>query len=364
MDITIVLFFVLGLVLLVAGAEFFVKGASQLAILMGISPLVIGLTIVAYGTSAPELAVTVQSALNGEGHLALGNVIGSNIANILLILGLAAAVTPIVVSQQLIRLDVPLMVGTSVLALLFCWDGVLTFWEGVTLLAGSILYTIFLIYQSRRENAAVKAEYAQEYGQLPAATPYRWLYLGGYILGGMALLVFGSQLLVDSATKLALLWGVSELVIGLTVVAVGTSLPELATSVVASYRGERDIAVGNVVGSNLFNLLMVMGAAGVVSSGRGIVVPAEALELSLPIMLGVALACLPIFVDGRVPRWVGLMFVGYYITYTIYLVLHTNQHTALPTFNLVVGNIALPVTVILLMVMTMQYWLNDQKELA
>lgn len=363
MDITIFLFFVLGLVLLVAGAEFFVKGASQLAILMGISPLVIGLTIVAYGTSAPELAVTVQSVLKGEGHLALGNVIGSNIANILLILGLAAVVTPIVVSQQLIRLDVPLMVGTSVLALLFCWDGLLTFWEGITLLAGSILYTIFLIYQSRRENAAVKTQYAQEYGQLPAATPYRWLYLGGYILGGMALLVFGSQLLVDSATKMALFWGVSELVIGLTVLSVGTSLPELATSVVASYRGERDIAVGNVVGSNLFNLLMVMGTAGVMAS-KGIVIPSEALELSLPIMLGVALACLPIFVDGRVPRWVGIMFVGYYITYTVYLVLHTNQHTALPTFKLVVGNIALPVTVILLMIMTMQYWLNDQKELA
>ncbi|MCF7816584.1 MAG: calcium/sodium antiporter [Kiritimatiellales bacterium] len=311
---------VVGLVLLVVGAESLVRGASKLAVAVGISPLVIGLTIVAFGTSAPEMAVSVVSGLGGQANIALGNVVGSNIFNTLFILGLAALIAPLVVAQKLIKLDVPVMIAVSILAFLFGLNGTIGRLEGVLLFTGSIAYTLFLVRQSRRETQAVQAEYAQEYG---AKGPRSWKALLRdvlLILTGLGLLVLGSKWLVDGAVAIAQKLGVSDLVIGLTIVATGTSLPELATSVVASIRGERDIAVGNVVGSNIFNILAVLGLSGIVAPS-GIAVSSQVLHFDLPVMVVSAVACLPIFFTGsRISRGEGMLFIGGYLAYMAFLI--------------------------------------------
>jgi len=294
--ITIVLFLV-GLVLLLVGAETLVKGAVDLAVTFGISPLVVGLTVVAFGTSAPEAAVSVQSGFTGGGDLALGNVVGSNILNILLILGLSALVAPLIVSRQLLRFDVPVMIGVSFLPLLMGLDGRIGRIEGLVLFLGVVAYTGFLVRKSRRERIEGLARLATEaVGESPGRS--LWGNLGLVALG-MGMLVLGSRWLVGGAVELATLMGVNELVIGLTVVAAGTSLPEVATSILASLKGERDIAVGNVVGSNIFNVLFVMGLAGLVAP-EGIPVIPAALTFDLPVMIAVAMACLPIFFTGYI----------------------------------------------------------------
>jgi cation:H+ antiporter len=340
---------ILGLGLLVAGAEALVGGASRLAAAFGISPLVIGLTVVAFGTSSPEMAVSVMAASAGQADLALGNVVGSNIFNVLFILGLSALITPLIVSRQLIRLDVPIMIGVSVLLLLLTLDGNINRLDGVLLFVGIIAYTAFQIIQSRREKKA-KDAVSEESIEKPT-TPLQWLINIGFVLGGLVLLVIGSNWLVDGAIFIAQSFGVSELVIGLTIVAAGTSLPEVATSVIASLRGQRDIAVGNVVGSNIFNILAVLGLSGLVSP-ESINVATSALRFDIPVMIAVALACLPIFFTGRViARWEGFVFLAYYIIYTVYLILATTQNTALTTLNVALIWFVFPITVITLFVM-------------
>jgi cation:H+ antiporter len=312
---------VAGFLLLLFGADALVRGASRLAAAFGISPLVIGLTVVAFGTSAPEMAVTTLSSLSGQADIALGNVIGSNIFNIFLILGVSSLVVPLTVSRQLIRLDVPLMIGASLLVYLFALNGIIGRPEGILLFAGIVAYTGFLIHQSRREGKAVLAEYEQTYGKKEPRTANVLLKDVAILLAGLGLLVLGSQWLVTGAVMVAHKLGVSELVIGLTIVAAGTSLPELATSVVASIRGERDIAVGNVVGSCLFNLLAVMGLAGMVSPS-GIAVSRQTLQIDLPVMVLAMGICLPIFFTGkRISRGEGALLFSGYIAYTIYLIL-------------------------------------------
>ncbi|WP_416676326.1 calcium/sodium antiporter [Egbenema bharatensis] len=347
MNGTVLVLLVIGLALLVIGAEALVRGASRIAVMAGISPLVIGLTIVAYGTSSPEMAVSMMSSYV-QPDIAIGNVIGSNIFNILLILGLAALVAPLVVAQQLIRLDVPIMIGVSVLALVFGLDGRIGRMDGIILFTLGIVYTVFLIYQSRREtNPAVQEEYANEYGNLERSS-LGWLKNIGFIFGGLALLVLGSNWLVDGATAIARALGVSELIIGLTIVAAGTSLPELATSIVASVRGERDIAVGNVVGSNIFNILAVLGVAAI-TAPNGVSVSSTALRFDMPVMIAVALACLPIFFTGNlIDRREGLLFTGYYLAYTLYLILYSTQHSLLPMYSTVMLLFVLPITAITL----------------
>jgi cation:H+ antiporter len=344
-----------GLVLLVVGAEFLVKGASKLAAAFGVSPLVIGLTIVAFGTSAPEMAVSVGAAWSGQADLALGNVVGSNIFNVLFILGLSALVAPLVVNQQLVRLDVPLMIVASVLALLFGMDGKISRIDGTILFGAIIVYTVFLIIQSRKEtNFAVQAEYEQEYADKDSNGAQHFLRDGAYIVGGLVLLVLGSQWLVDSAIAIAQHFGVSELIIGLTIVAAGTSLPELATSVIASLRGERDIAVGNVVGSNIFNLLSVLGFSSIVAPD-GIVVPQAAINFDIPVMIGVALACLPIFFTGYlISRWNGALFLFYYLAYTLYLIMVSLQHDALTTF-ITAMMFLIPLTLLTLVILALRF---------
>lgn len=314
-----------GLIILVVGAEALVRGASKLASAFGISPLVIGLTVVAYGTSAPEMAVSTVSGLNGQANIALGNVVGSNIFNILFILGVSALVTPLVVVQKLVKIDVPLMIIASAAAYLFSMNGVISRTEGLILFSGIIAYTAFLIRQSRRESRTVQAEYAQEYGKKGSLSLKIILTDVVLILAGLGLLVLGSKWLVDGAVSVAQKLGVSDLIIGLTLVAAGTSLPELATSVVASIRGERDIAVGNVVGSNLFNILAVLGLSGI-AAPNGIEVSPAALHCDLPVMIITAVVCLPVFFTGsRISRREGALFLAGYIAYTAYLILTVHK---------------------------------------
>ncbi|MEX2571526.1 MAG: calcium/sodium antiporter [Gemmatimonadota bacterium] len=358
MSLATIGFLVGGFVLLVGGAETFVRGASRLAIRFGISPLVIGLTVVAFGTSSPEIAVSVQSAATGSPELALGNVLGSNICNILLILGLSATFAPLIVNEQLVRLDVPVMVGVSFLVLFLSIDGAIGRIDGALLFLGAVGYTSFLIRQSRAEGKA-EADAAAEDSTGVSGGPLLSLVL---IVAGLALLVVGSRWLVGGAVQVAALFGVSELVIGLTVVAIGTSLPELATSVVAAIKGERDIAVGNVVGSNIFNLLLVLGTAGVVAPD-GIPVANAALRFDIPVMVAVAVACLPIFFSGhRIDRWEGLLFVGYYFAYTAYLVLASAQHDALPVFSAGMGLFVIPLTAVTLLIIGMRSWREKRRE--
>ncbi len=345
----VVLLLLAGFICLVLGAEALVRGASKIAAAAGISPLVVGLTVVAFGTSAPELAVSVVSSLNGQTDIALGNVVGSNIFNVLFILGLSALLLPLVVAQQLIRLDVPIMIAVSLLVLLLGWDGRLSAWEGAGLLLLGVVYTIFLIRQSRREQSkAVQKEYAEALADsLPKRKGSTWIDLGLIALG-LALLILGSRWLVRAAVSIATDLGVSELVIGLTIIAAGTSLPEVATSILATLRGERDIAVGNVVGSNIFNILYILGISAL-TSPQGIPVADSALRFDLPVMVAVAVACLPIFFTGRrLARWEGAVFLGYYLAYTVYLVLASQQKASLETFSAAMVWFVIPLTVLTL----------------
>jgi cation:H+ antiporter len=305
--------------------------------------------VVAFGTSSPELSVSVMSAYKGQADLALGNVVGSNIFNVLFILGLSAVIVPLVVAQQLVRFDVPVMIGVSILLFLLGIDGQIGRWDGVLLFAGIVAYTLFLIVQSRKETSAeVKTEYE---GHIRGKGKSKGLMLNiVLVLIGLAALMAGSKLLVDSAVAIAQSFGVSELVIGLTIVAAGTSMPEVAASVVAALKGERDIAVGNVVGSNVFNILCVLGLSSIVSPA-GINVSHAALEFDIPVMIAVAVGCLPIFFAGyRISRLNGVAFLGFYVAYIVYLVFTATRHEALGTYQLAMMYFVLPITAVTLLV--------------
>ncbi len=346
--LTHTLFFILGLAALTAGAELMVRGASRLAMTFGISPLVVGLTVVAFGTSAPEMAVSAGAVLGGSGDIAIGNVVGSNIANVLLILGLSALIVPLAVHEQVIRQEIPIMIGASLLLVILALDGMLGVGEGVLLLGLVVVYTVFLVVQSRRAGQETQDEFAAELPDAKSRWDAHWAVQVLLVLAGLGLLILGADWLVDAAVAVARAFGVSDLVIGLTVVAVGTSMPEIATSLVAAWRGERDIAVGNVVGSNIFNIFACLGVAGMIS-GSGIIVSEAARNFDLWVMLAVAIACLPIVMTGReIARWEGGVFIAYYVAYTAYLVLAAQQHADLPAFSSVMLGYVLPLTVIAL----------------
>lgn len=338
-----------GLVLLVGGGELLVRGASRLAVAMRVSPLVIGLTVVAFGTSAPELAVSIQAAVAGNADLALGNVVGSNIFNVLLILGVSALIVPLVVSSQLVRWDVPVMIVASLLLFAFGWDGAINRWEGVVLFAGIVMYTWWCIRQSRKESREVIQEFSQEW---PSEAQLRssLFFNAALIVGGLCLLGIGSTLLIGGSVYVATSFGVSELVIGLTIVAAGTSLPEVVTSLTAAVRGERDIAVGNVVGSNIFNILCVLGISSTIGP-TGVAVSPSAIAFDIPVMIAVAIACLPIFVTGHIiSRWEGGLFLFYYVAYTTYIVLNATGHGFLQGYSNMMLWFVIPLTGITLVV--------------
>ena len=338
----------LGLVALVLGGELLVRGASALAAYLGVSPLIIGLTVVAFGTSAPELAVSLKAGLSGQADIAVGNVVGSNIFNVLFILGISAIVSPLVVNSQLVRRELPLMVLVSVVTWGLTLTGNLGRIEGFVLFLGLIVYVAWSVVESRRESQAVVQAFAEEFDKPPRSKWGLVLQLVWIVLGLIAL-ALGSRWLVDGAVMIARQMGMSEMLIGLTIVAVGTSLPEVVASITASIKGERDIAVGNVVGSNLFNLMCVLGMTAVIVPD-GVPVAPSAIWQEMPVMIGVSMLCLPICYTGmRIDRWEGGLFLAWYILYTVYLVLVAMDSPLATT----VGRIALfggiPLTVLIVL---------------
>jgi cation:H+ antiporter len=344
------LLFAAGLAGLVVGASLLVRGASNLALSFGISPLVVGLTIVAFGTSAPEVAVSVAAVLDGKTDIAIGNVVGSNVFNVLFILGLSALITPLVVNVQLIRQEVPIMIGASLLLVALALDGNISLWDGALLFGLLVAYTVFLIVQSRRESKAAQEALSDD---VTPAAPGAWdsklpaqLAL---IVAGLVALVLGSEWLVTASVAFAKAMGVSDLVIGLTIVAAGTSMPEVATSITAALKGQRDIAVGNVVGSNTFNILGCVGLSGMASGSLGLGIAPSVMSFDIWVMLAVAVACLPVFLTGReIARWEGGVFLAYYVAYVAYLIMASQQHDALAPFSTAMMMFVIPLTVVTL----------------
>jgi cation:H+ antiporter len=348
-----------GLLCLVAGAELLVRGASRLSVAIGISPLVIGLTIVAFGTSAPELGVSVTAGLAGYGGIAVGNVVGSNIVNVLLILGASALIAPLAVSSRLIRIDVPVLIGASFLFLALARDGALTRWEGLVMLAGFFAYTAWLFHEALRTRRTPPSSTAPVRRPQNGIRPAIWAVMAVGV--GLALLTFGSRWLVDAAVRLASALGINQLVVGLTIVAVGTSLPEAATSIVASIRKQPDIAVGNIVGSCIFNILCILGIAAAGTSG-GVPVPQTAIHFDILIMIATAVVCLPIFFTGFViARWEGALLLGYYAAYLTYLVLGVALRSALPTEVTAIRGFVIPLTTIALSLSVVRFALRHRK---
>lgn len=308
---------VLGLAVLYVGAQSLVKGGAGLALRLGLTPLVIGLTVIAFGTSSPEMVVSVQASLAGNGAISVGNVVGSNICNIALIIGLCALITPLTATAQVIRREVPIMIGVSLVAALMLLDGSVARWEGALLVGALLAYTALTVKQARAE---ISQEANREYGEEIGPKPRRLGTDVALTLGGLGALLVGSDLFVDGAVQIATAWGMSQVAIGLTVVAVGTSLPELATSLVAAVKKESDVAVGNVVGSNIFNLLGILGVAALIE-------PLHVPALSwgdLTVMLVLAIALLPLAKSGgRVNRLEGAALLAGYVGYTAWLLART-----------------------------------------
>ncbi|MCL4147535.1 UNVERIFIED_CONTAM: hypothetical protein GTU68_016392 [Idotea baltica] len=328
--------------LLVGGAEIMVRGAAEIANRFGIPPLIIGLTVVAFGTSAPEMAVAIKSAFAGQADIALGNVVGSNILNILLILGLASMITPLIVGSRIVQIDVPILVVISVALFAFSFDGQISFLDGAILFAGSIIYTVYAIFSAHKTDAGAPQDRHPGLSFL-------------LVIVGLAMLVFGADLLVTSAVSIARWLGVSELLIGLTVISIGTSLPEIATTVVAALRGLRDMAVGNVVGSCLFNIMAVTGAAAVFSPTGLAVVPAL-IRFDMPVMLAATIACLPIFATGHlIARWEGFLFFLFYLAYTTYLITASHAQESVELMHKAMLSFVIPLTFLTLCLL----WLRE-----
>ncbi|WP_122754803.1 calcium/sodium antiporter [Pseudomonas viridiflava] len=302
---------VVGLLLLLIGAELSVRSAVHLAALFKIRPLIIGLTVVAMGTSAPQMAVSLQAAFSDNTDIAVGSVIGGNIFSVLVILGLCALVTPLRVARQVLRVDIPLMIGACLLVIALSLTGEFSKFDGVLLLAALLLCLFIVVRQGG---------HAPRHGHADTTEKPRALMRIAMLAGGLLLLTSGGHLLVDASVVIAINLGLSERIIGLTVIAIGTSLPALMTSLIAAMRGERDIAVGNVIGSNLFNLLGVLGLTALVAPVPLTISP-NALVFDLPIMLGVAILCVPLFYSGyRIDRVEGLFLLSLYLTYGLHLV--------------------------------------------
>lgn len=343
-----------GLVLLVVGAELVLRGASRLALSLGVAPLLLGITVVSVGTSAPELAVGITASLQGSGSLAVGNIAGTNVLNILFILGISAMLRPLTLHLQLLKLELPVIIGATLLMMAFAWDGIITQAEGVIMLACAVAYTVMLVRLSRRESDEIRNEFEGMYSEegkdakratceeasdcaegsrekssteqgafslsaLLSFLPPRVQFASVLVLG-LVLTVLGADLLVNGASDLARGLGISEAMIGLTIVAIGTSAPELATTIVATIKDERDVAVGNLLGSSIYNVLLILAITCIVSPG-GILVEQELVAVDIPVMVGAMLMCVPVFITGRrVSRLEGAAFVGFYALYLMWLI--------------------------------------------
>lgn len=341
--------------MLIIGAELLVRGASSLAFISGVSPLVVGLTVVAYGTSAPEVMIGIQSALNEQTDVTLGNIIGTNIFNVLFVLGFAAMVVPLQVSPQLIRFDVPLMIMVSVLFLFLSLDGTLSRVEGGLLVSVLLGYTVWTVVKSRSVPIDDPAAPNLSTSNHPPRSKSVQIVIDlGFLVAGLGCLVIGSEWFLQGAVSISRSLGVSELVIGLTIVAAGTSMPEVVTCVMAGLRGERDLAVGNIVGSSMFNILGVLGITSLVAA-NGIPVSEVALRFDIPVMIAVAFLCLPIFYTGHlISRWEAGLFLAYYAIYTASVVASATNPQLNRIYATIVLGVAIPVTILAMILGVLQ----------
>jgi cation:H+ antiporter len=311
--IEIIIYIIAGLIMLFAGAEGLIRGSSSLALRIGITPLVVGLTVVAFGTSSPELVVSLKAALEGNGDISLGNIIGSNIANIALILGISALIKPMKVQAQVVRREIPIMIFVTLLLMLFLLDNEIGIIEGIVFFIGILLYSVVSVILAKKEKSReVKDEFIEGVVHKPLKI---WIAIL-FIFFGLVLLVYGSNLFLEASVEIAKIFGMSQAVIGLTIIAVGTSLPELVTSAVAAYKNESDIAIGNVVGSNVFNILFILGITAIIIpvSARGIT------SIDIIIMLLTAIVILPMaWSKFTLNRSEGAFLLIGYVVYMYYL---------------------------------------------
>jgi cation:H+ antiporter len=314
--------FIAGLAALIGGAELFLRGVDHFGVKWRVSPLIMGLTVVAFATGAPELAISLQAAIAGNADLVLGNIVGSNIANILLILGISAIIKPLAVKLRVVQIDVPIVIAASVLLYVIAFDGELTTLDGVWLLLGLVAYSVFTFFQIKKERDNQPEETDFEAEQRKLSTGWFFYVKNiGYLVVGMGLIIQGSDWMVKSAVEIATILGLSELVIGLTIVSIGTSLPEVATSIATIRKGNTDMAVANVMGSNLYNILLTLGLTVVIAPNILAVSPA-AIALDLPFMVAVSIMCIPIFIAGfDITKLDGAILLFYYSSYLTYLVL-------------------------------------------
>lgn len=313
--------FFIGLIIITIGAEFMLRGSAKIAILLKIRPIVIGLTIISIGTSLPELAVGLTAIKDGAEDMAIANIAGTNLANILLILGLSAAIRPLLLQIKFIKFEMFVMVFTAILLIFLCIDGILSFTDGMILLLMGILYIIILIRNTKNESKAIQKEYNEEYKlhRTDIRKFYVWTLNIIFIVLGIAGTIWGADLLVSGAISIAVDLGMSDAVIGLTIIAIGTSAPELITTLVATYKNDRDVAVGNLLGSSITNILIIL-ALTILFVPNGINVNNNILWFDLPLAAIVALACYPVFKsDQKVSRMEGTVFVCSYILYLLFL---------------------------------------------
>ena len=307
---TTIVLLIIGLIILIVGGDYLVRGSSSIALRLHLSPLVVGLTIVAFGTSAPELLISVMSALKGSPDLAMGNVVGSNICNLALVLGLTAVINPVKVQSNSIRVDWPMTMGASILLFLMVREGLLNALEGVIMVVALIVYLVFIIRQSRKDTLTARAEGNSDIPDAPSKQIWKDIV---FIIIGCVGMYYGSEWFVGSAKELALSLGVEERVVGLTVVALGTSLPELVTAAVASSKGQTDLALGNLMGSNIFNILSILGITSII---KPIVVHEVILSRDIISMLMITLMILPLMIMRReVGRVDGLILLFVYAVY-------------------------------------------------
>ncbi len=317
------LIFLGGLVIISLGAEFLLRGASTMAAMLGIRPIIIGLPVVSIGTSLPELAVGITAVSEDKGALAIGNIAGTNVLNILFILGLSAALRPLPLQMRTLRLNVIVMILTAILLIVMSLDGILSRLEGIIMVACSVLYILVVIRASSKETASVRKEFAEEFSPVVLVEKRGWKVWSlniVFLVGGMALTMLGANLLVSGATSIAQSMGVSDAVIGLTIVAIGTSAPELATTIMATIKNDRDVAIGNLIGSSISNVLVILGFT-CVAAADGIDVSKDILWFDLPLAAAVAIVCYPVFRSGsRVSRFEGILFVSAYLVYLFTLI--------------------------------------------
>ncbi|WP_338481045.1 calcium/sodium antiporter [Pseudomonas trivialis] len=341
-----------GLLLLIVGAEVLVRAAVRLAASLKVRPLIIGLTIVAFGSSAPQMTVSLQATLAGNTDIAVGSVIGSSIFNVLVTLGLAALIIPLRVSRQLVRLDIPVMIIAALLVFTLAANEELTPLDGLLLLIALLAYLGVLHYQTR---------HSRRPRTLDTVARAPWLSSVVRIVGGLLVLVLAGHLLLGAAVDVASDLGLSERIVGLTLIGVGTSLPCLATSLIAALRGEREIAVGNVIGSNLFNLLGVLGLTALLAPTPLSVSP-NAVDFDLPVMLGVVVLCLPVFYSGyRVTRAEGLVMLGLYLAYGLHVMAFTTGMPLVGKLEHLMLYYILPALVAFLLFSTLRAWRRQHK---